>query len=286
MLYGTAWKKSQTAALVAQAIKAGFRGIDTAAQPKHYQEHLVGQGIREAITAGVVQRKDLYIQTKYTSIGGQDLHDLPYNPSDSITAQVHSSVTSSLANLRHNDNENETNDDTAYLDCLVLHSPLQTLSSTLEAWTAMSAFAPTHVRTLGISNVTLPILEALCASATLKPAVVQNRFHAQTAFDGPLRAFCEAHGIEYQGFWTLTANPGLVRSGVVADLARESGGSAEVAFYALLQARGVVVLNGTAGHIGSDVEGLRELEAWRCSKGNEVMWLRSVEAFGQLIGDC
>lgn len=37
MLYGTAWKKDRTAGLVHAALKAGFRGLDTACQPKHYR---------------------------------------------------------------------------------------------------------------------------------------------------------------------------------------------------------------------------------------------------------
>lgn len=37
ILYGTAWKKERTADLVVKAVLAGFRGIDTACQPKHYQ---------------------------------------------------------------------------------------------------------------------------------------------------------------------------------------------------------------------------------------------------------
>lgn len=36
MFYGTAWKKERTSDLVALAIKSGFRAIDTACQPKHY----------------------------------------------------------------------------------------------------------------------------------------------------------------------------------------------------------------------------------------------------------
>jgi diketogulonate reductase-like aldo/keto reductase len=40
LIYGTAWKKHDTARLVATAIQAGFRGIDTACQPKHYDEAL------------------------------------------------------------------------------------------------------------------------------------------------------------------------------------------------------------------------------------------------------
>lgn len=61
LMYGTAWKKKQTATLVYQAIKGGFRGIDTAAQPKHYQENLVGDGIRQAIVEGIVKRKELFV---------------------------------------------------------------------------------------------------------------------------------------------------------------------------------------------------------------------------------
>jgi hypothetical protein len=38
MMYGTAWKAERTADLVEAAIRAGFRGVDTACQPKHYRE--------------------------------------------------------------------------------------------------------------------------------------------------------------------------------------------------------------------------------------------------------
>ncbi|GAB7354389.1 hypothetical protein MBLNU459_g4889t1 [Dothideomycetes sp. NU459] len=284
MLYGTAWKKNQTAALVAHAIKAGFRCIDTAAQPKHYQEHLVGDGMREAIASGVTQRQELYIQTKYTPVSGQDLRNLPYDPKASIAQQVTQSVNSSLENLRHDDpSESEGGGAAAYLDCLVLHSPLPTLALTLEAWDAMSAFVPHRVHTLGISNVTLPVLEALHEHARLKPAVVQNRFHAATAYDAATRAFCRARGIEYQGFWTLTANPALVRSQLVGEVARAGGCAAEVAFYGLVQALGVVVLNGTSGHIESDLEGLRELEGWRGSGDNGALWSAYVDAFRRLV---
>ena len=37
LIYGTAWKKEATTKLVVQAILNGFRGIDTACQPKHYR---------------------------------------------------------------------------------------------------------------------------------------------------------------------------------------------------------------------------------------------------------
>ena len=61
MMYGTAWKKDQTVDLVYAAIKAGFRALDTAAQPKHYNEAGVGEGVRRAIQQGIVRRQDLWV---------------------------------------------------------------------------------------------------------------------------------------------------------------------------------------------------------------------------------
>lgn len=60
-LYGTAWKKDRTTDLVHQAIGSGFRAVDTAGQPKHYREDLVGEAIRRAIGDGIVRREDLYV---------------------------------------------------------------------------------------------------------------------------------------------------------------------------------------------------------------------------------
>lgn len=61
-IYGTAWKKDETKRLVKEALVAGFRRIDTAAQPRHYQEHLVGEALREAYRDGVVNRGELYVR--------------------------------------------------------------------------------------------------------------------------------------------------------------------------------------------------------------------------------
>ena len=63
MMYGTAWKKERTAELVYLAIKAGFRGIDTAAMGKHYREDLAGEGIRRAIGEGIARRQDIYVSS-------------------------------------------------------------------------------------------------------------------------------------------------------------------------------------------------------------------------------
>lgn len=61
-IYGTAWKKDQTKRLVKEALAQGFRRIDTAAQPRHYQEALVGEALREAYAEGVVSRSETYVR--------------------------------------------------------------------------------------------------------------------------------------------------------------------------------------------------------------------------------
>jgi len=48
LMYGTAWKEGETARLVQQAVTSGFRFIDTACQPKHYNEAGVGAGWKAA----------------------------------------------------------------------------------------------------------------------------------------------------------------------------------------------------------------------------------------------
>ena len=68
LIYGTAWKKEKPASLVPQAIHAGFRFIDTACQPKHYNENGVGLGIQTAINSLGLSREDIFIQTKFTSL--------------------------------------------------------------------------------------------------------------------------------------------------------------------------------------------------------------------------
>src|SRR5690606_35875590 len=79
ILYGTAWKKERTQPLVERAIELGFRGIDTAAQPKHYDEAAVGLALEAVIARGIVERAALYVQTKFTPYPGQDPSRVPYD---------------------------------------------------------------------------------------------------------------------------------------------------------------------------------------------------------------
>lgn len=235
IIYGTAWKKDRTAALVTRAITLGFRGIDTACQPKHYNEPGVGVGLARCLDAGIT-RADIYLQSKFTPAMGQDPQRMPYDPKANLAEQVTQSFEVSLSNLR-----------TDYLDCLVLHSPLESAADTLEAWRAMEVIFDTGgAKQLGISNCyELARLEHLCRSASVKPAVVQNRFYADTGYDCDIRAFCRQHGILYQSFWTLTANPQVLAHAEVQALASKYRRTpAQVLFRYLTQAD-VIPLTGT-----------------------------------------
>ncbi|OOF96762.1 hypothetical protein ASPCADRAFT_206935 [Aspergillus carbonarius ITEM 5010] len=284
LIYGTAWKKDQSADLVHQALGAGFRAVDTAAQPKHYREDLVGDGIRRALQDGYVRREDLHVQTKFTSVNGQSPDNMPYDPKASVTEQVHASIKSSLHNLRPSGPSDSVND--AYIDMLILHSPLPTMSQTLEAWSTFETYVPHRIRNLGISNTSLPILKEVFSHATVKPAVVQNRFYADTEFDVPLRAFCREHQIIYQSFWTLSANPELVSSDAVQLLAHEADISPAAAVYCLVLGLGyTTVLDGTTKrpHMEADLAALQKIE--RFTEDQPELWQRILGRFQQLTGD-
>ena len=235
ILYGTAWKAADTADLVELAIRSGFRAVDTACQPKHYNEPGVGEGIARCL-GNDLRREDLYIQTKFTPIPGQDPQRIPYDPNATLAQQVDQSFEVSRKNLRVD-----------RLDALVLHSPLPTLHQTLEVWHAMEELVDRGgVLRLGISNLYAPrVLEALHREVRIKPSILQNRFYADTGYDHELRAYCREHDIVYQSFWTLTANPHLLATPVVRVLAEAHGWTPAQVFFRFLTQIGITPLTGT-----------------------------------------
>lgn len=252
-LYGTAWKKDPTAALTEQALHTGFRGVDTANQLRHYNEAGVGEGLAAAYRAGVVSRSNLFLQTKFTYVHGQD-HRLPYDPSTSLTTQVAQSLASSLEHLG-----------TSQVDSFLLHGPAMRQgwsSDDAEVWEAMRKERDAgRVRLLGVSNVGLHHLHHMMQAQPEVPAFVQNRCFAVTGWDREVRQFCREHGVIYQGFSLLTANLEVLAHPVVTDPARKLGATPAQVIFAFARAIGILPLTGTTNgeHMKQDLAS-RELQ--------------------------
>jgi diketogulonate reductase-like aldo/keto reductase len=244
-LYGTAWKEDRTPALTEQALRAGFRGIDTANQRRHYFEAGVGQGLAAAYRAGVVTRADLFLQTKFTYRAGQD-HRLPYDPTAPLSTQVAQSMASSLEHLG-----------TDHVDSYVLHGPASGQGwspDDIEVWAAMVKERDAgRTRLLGVSNVSIRHLEQMAATGTEMPAFVQNRCFARFGWDRDVRSFCTDRTIVYQGFSLLTANPEVVHH--LTDLAAGRNATPAQVVFRFAQAVGMLPLTGTtdAGHMRQDL---------------------------------
>jgi diketogulonate reductase-like aldo/keto reductase len=249
-LYGTAWKEDRTPALTELALRSGFRGIDTANQRRHYFEAGVGQGLAAAYRAGVVTRDDVFLQTKYTYLPGQD-HRLPYDPEADLSTQVAQSMASSLEHLG-----------TDHVDSYVLHGPASGQGWTeydAEVWAAMGKERDAgRTRLLGVSNVSLRHLMHMQASGAEMPAFVQNRCFARLGWDRDVRAFCADRRIVYQGFSLLTANPEVLHHPPVARIAARLGATPAQVVFRFARAVGMLPLTGTtsAEHMKQDLAAL------------------------------
>jgi diketogulonate reductase-like aldo/keto reductase len=245
LVYGTAWKEDRTAACVTQALAAGFRAIDTANQRKHYHEAGVGEAVVPWLATG--RRGELWLQTKFTYVDGQDAR-LPYDKDAAIALQVLQSCASSLAHLGVD-----------WLDSLLLHGPSRgdrLGRDDHEAWRAMEALVDDgKVSAIGISNVNARQIDELAAFARVAPTYVQNRCYAQRGWDADVRAACARHGVAYQGFSLLTANRAVVASAAVAAIAARRGITPAQVVLRFAQQRGMIALSGTtdAHHARDDV---------------------------------
>lgn len=237
-LYGTAWKEDRTAVLTEQALRAGFRAIDTANQRRHYFEAAVGDALAAAYQSGIATRADLFLQTKFTYARGQD-HRLPYDPSAGLSTQVAQSLASSLEHLRCD-----------YIDSFILHGPASNYDWTghdAEAWEAMRGERDAgRARLLGVSNVSLSHLEQMANAGSEPPTFVQNRCYAIRGWDREIRDFCRERGIIYQGFSLLTANVDIVHHPMIAALAASLHATQPQIIFAFAQAIGILPLTGTS----------------------------------------
>lgn len=135
---------------VYQAIKAGYRLIDTAAS--YTNEDAVGSAVRQAIDEGICKREDLFITSK---LWVQDMKDY-----DSAKKGIEASLKKS---------------DLEYLDLYLLH---QAMADYFSAWRAMEdAYKEGKLKAIGVSNFYPNILTNFCETVEIKPMVNQIELH-------------------------------------------------------------------------------------------------------------
>lgn len=238
MLYGTAWKEDATEDLACAAMEAGFRGIDTANQRRHYNEAAVGSAISKMLKSGT-KREELFIQTKYTYPGGQD-HRLPYDIRADYSTQVRQSFQSSLEHLQVD-----------YVDSYLLHGPSVRFGLTQDDWQVWQEMEAIHqegrITHLGVSNVSMEQLKTLFEGAKVNPTFVQNRCFAKQGWDKDVRVFCKENGIIYQGFSLLTANPFVLPA--VQQIADKAGKTPAQILFRFSMHLGMLPLTGTTSRI-------------------------------------
>lgn len=246
-IYGTAWKKEKTNNLVFLAIKNGFRAIDTACQPKHYNEFLVGEGIKQALNSLDIRREDLFIQTKFTPYSGQDPNNIPYDFSEPIEIQVEQSVLKSFENLQLD-----------FIDSVLIHSPISPHLDMLKAWRRLEMFVlEGKIGQIGVSNYyNSEFFKYFYNDVIIKPSIIQNRFYKNSNYDIEIRKFARNNNIMYQSFWSLTANINHLTSKYFENLVKKYNKTPEQIFYRFLMQIGITPLNGTTSveHMKQDLD--------------------------------
>ena len=135
---------------VYQAIKAGYRLIDTAAA--YYNEDAVGAAVRKAITEGLCTKKDLFITSK---LWVQDMMDY-----ESAQKGIEASLEKSGLE---------------YFDLYLLH---QACGDYFSAWRAMeTAYQEGKLKAIGVSNFYAHVLVNFVNTVEIKPMVNQVELH-------------------------------------------------------------------------------------------------------------
>ena len=135
---------------VLDAIKAGYRLIDTAAS--YTNEDAVGEAVKEAIAQGICTREELFITSK---MWVQDMENYE-------TARKAIDASLNAMGLE-------------YLDLYLLH---QAMKDYFSAWRAMEdAYKDGKLRAIGVSNFYPHVLTNFCETVEIRPMVNQVELH-------------------------------------------------------------------------------------------------------------
>ncbi len=169
-------KKEETKDIVLEALKLGYRHIETA--PIYLNEQEIG----DAIKTSEIDRYDLFITSKIP----------PHIKNYESTIKV---ARKTMENLKVD-----------YLDALLINNPVpwgkedeDFSKENLEVWRALETLYDEEVvGAIGVSNFDINDLEKLLPFVRIKPHINQLGIFVGHTMD-PLRAYCEKNDIVIQG---------------------------------------------------------------------------------------
>ena len=199
---------------VYQAIKAGYRLIDTAAA--YYNEDAVGAAVRKAIAEGICTREDLFITSKLW------LQDYGYE-------NAKKGIETSLKLLGVD-----------YIDLYLLHQPY---GDYLGAWEALEeAYQEGKIKSLGISNITVNLWNKFKDGMTVTPAVNQVEFNPFVQ-QKELRKVMAENSIRLEAWYPLGhGNKELLENETIVSLAKKYNKNAGQIILRWIYQEGVVSL--------------------------------------------
>ncbi|KAJ3563985.1 hypothetical protein NP233_g8589 [Leucocoprinus birnbaumii] len=200
---------------VEQAISVGFSHVDTAQSYRNEEE--AGKAIRES----GLSRNEIYITTKYSGTNGLD---------------IETSIQNSLKNLG-----------VSYVDLYLIHHPRLAVPDIPTAWAQFEEIKKKGLaKSIGVSNFGVTELQALLASAKIKPAANQILLHPYVyATQAPILAFAKAEGIAieaYSSLIPLTHRPGGPVDVPVNKIAESRGVAPEQVLLAWVKAKGAIAV--------------------------------------------
>lgn len=192
------------------AIKTGYRRIDCA--PVYFNEYAIGDSLKNILEEKIVQRQDLYIVSKLAS---------PFHRKEHVEVALRKT----LNDLRID-----------YLDLFLIHWPvafhyvpidptvrgftnediddsgsgskIDPSVSVHETWEAMEALVDKGlVRSIGVSNFPVILLQELLTRAKIQPLVNQCEAHPYLPNTKLIR-YCERRGVHFQAYSPL-GTPGF-----------------------------------------------------------------------------
>ncbi|WP_299165796.1 aldo/keto reductase [uncultured Arthrobacter sp.] len=202
------------------ALEAGYRLLDTAAM--YGNEEGVGRAVRDAMSAGYVDRSDVFVTSKL------------WNDSHGYRA-TRAAFEDSLGRLGLD-----------YLDLYLIHWPCPGKDLYVDTWRALEElYSEGKVRAIGVSNFQRHHLEKLLSHTEVVPAVNQIELHPLLQQES-LRKFNAEHGIITQAWSPLGRGKLLTNPTITHIAAKHSRSPAQVILRWHLHSGGAAVVKASS----------------------------------------